>query len=119
MTQPSAGGVHPKPRKHVVKKTPDESQATKRQIEITHTGDTRVVNAKIGPLTIFDKLKAYYHTLITIFAAILVLLNTLLSATHFIPGYGTAIGGYVSFAIIAVTAIVNFLKSNEVWVNKV
>lgn len=123
---PSAGGIHPaavggkvrRPRIRRKRKPVEGAQVVKHQVEVTTDGAPAVVNAKAGPLTIFDKMKAYYHTIFTVLAAILVLLNQLLPVVHMIPGYGEQAAGYVSVAIIAVTAVVNFLKSNEVWVEK-
>lgn len=123
MTQPSAGGIHPtgKARKRAPKKPPSElstAQVVKQQVEVTPAGTVDVVNAKVGPLNIVDKLKAYYHTLITVLAAIIVILNQVAAVAHWIPGYGTAMGGYISAAIVFVAALVNLLKSNETWVQK-
>lgn len=77
----------------------------------------QVVDRKLGPLSIFDKVKTYYHTVITLIGFVLVLLNQLLPAVGWIPGYGSQAAGYVSAAIVFVTAVANFLKSNEHWVD--
>lgn len=122
--QPSAGGIHPaavggivhKPRKR--RKVVEGETMAKHQLEVSADGTASVINAKAGPVTLLDKLKAYYHTLITILAAVLVLLNQLAPVVHWIPGYGEQTAGYVSAAIVAVAALVNFLKSNEVWIEK-
>lgn len=119
MTQPSAGGFNPanlggKPVKYRRKE-----EGNKQQIALTDSGTAAVVNVKTGPVTVFDKLKSYYHTIITVLAAILVLLNEVAPAVHWIPGYGAQAAGYVSAAIVFVAAAVNFLKSNEHWVDSI
>lgn len=70
-----------------------------------------------GPVTFFDRVKAYYHTLITVVGGVLALLNQVSSAVGWIPDYGPKLAGYVSVGIIFVTALLNFLKSNEVIVD--
>ena len=125
MTQPSAGGLHPKvptkvskPRKRSTKKNTIAGQpVTKHRVEVAADGAAAVIDAKAGPVTFTDKIKAYYHTLITVIGAILVLLNQVASAVHWIPNYGTQAAGYVSAAIFFLTAVANALKSNEQWVN--
>lgn len=78
---------------------------------------TVLLDQKTGAVSVVDKLKGYYHTLITILAAVLVLLNEVAPAAHWIPGYGPQAAGYVSAAIVFVAAAVNFLKSNQHWVD--
>ena len=90
---------------------------TKQKQEIAPEGGATVIETKPGTVTFLDKIKAYYHTLITVVGGILVVLNQVLPATHIIPGYGTQAAGYVSAAIVFLTALVNALKSNETWVN--
>lgn len=124
MTQPSAGGYNPsnvggKPVKYRRKSNVAGEEGNKQRIVLTDAGTPAVVNAKPGPVTVFDKLKAYYHTIITVLAAILVLLNEIAPAVHWIPGYGAQAAGYVSAAIVFVAAAVNFLKSNEHWVDSI
>ena len=89
----------------------------KNRVEVAPDGAAAVIDSKLGPVTFTDKIKAYYHTLITVVGGILVVLNQVLPATHIIPGYGTQAAGYVSAAIVFLTALVNALKSNETWVN--
>lgn len=122
MTQPSAGGYNPgnvggKPPRHFRRKANVEGEdVTKHRVELNEIGTPAVIDAKAGPVTLFDKVKAYYHTVITVLAAILVLLNEVAPAAHWIPGYGEQTAGWVSAAIVFVAAAVNFLKSNEHWV---
>jgi hypothetical protein len=122
MTQPSAGGIHPAavggkvPVFRRRKNVPANTTEVKHRIEVTPSGTPAVIDSKPGPLTVVDKAKSYYHTIITVLAAVLVLLNELVPAVHLIPNYGTQAAGYVSVAIVFVAAAVNFLKSNEHWV---
>lgn len=125
MTQPSAGGAHPAAaaKVHKSRKRPTPKPAvevptvTKARVEILANGEPVKVAEKPGPVTFMDKVKKYYHTVITVGAAILVLLNQIVAAVSWIPDYGPKAAGYVSVAIVIVTAIVNALKSNEQWVN--
>lgn len=121
MSQPSAGGIHPaavagrvqKPRRRKAVKVSTE---VKNRVAITPEGTTAVIDSKPGPLTLFDRVKSYYHTLIILLAALLVLLNEVAPFAHWIPGYGAQLAGFVSVAIVLVGAVVTFLKSNEHWV---
>ena len=124
MTQPSAGGIHPAavggkvPRPRKKKAVVEGQEVVKHQIEVNPVGTASVVNSAPGPVTFGDRVKAYYHTIFTFIAGILVLLNQVAPIVHWIPGYGEQAAGYVSVAIVFVTALINFLKSNEVWVDK-
>jgi hypothetical protein len=124
MTQPSAGGYDPssvggKPVRYRRKSNVAGEVGSKQRIVLTESGTPAVVDAKPGLVTVIDKVKAYYHTAITVLAAILVLLNEVAPAAHWIPGYGSQAAGWVSAAIVFVAAAVNFLKSNEHWVDSV
>jgi hypothetical protein len=76
-----------------------------------------VAKTLAGPVSLLDKIKGYYHTLITVLGAVLVLLNEAVGAVGWIPGYGSQIAGWVSAGIVFLTALVNFLKSNETYVD--
>jgi hypothetical protein len=73
-----------------------------------------VIDSHPGPTTTLDRAKGYYHTIITLVGAVLVLLNQITPVTDFLPA---SVRGYVSVAIVFVTAALNFLKSNEHWVD--
>ena len=88
----------------------------KQRVEVAApSGDVEVLDVKAGSVTFFDKLKSYYHTLITVLAAILVLLNELTPITD---SFGPDVKHYVSVVVVFLGALLNMLKSNEVWVNK-
>lgn len=92
------------------------SVPVKQQVEVLQpSGDVGVVNIKPGEVSFFDKLKAYYHTAITVLGALLVLLNEITPLTN---SLGESAKHIVTVVILVLTAILNALKSNEVWVNK-
>ena len=74
-----------------------------------------VVKEKPGTVNWFDKAKGYYHTLITVVGTILVFLN---EVTPLTDSLGGTTQRWVSVVILASTALLNLLKSNEQWVNK-
>lgn len=78
------------------------------------TANVKVVGEKSGDVTWLDRAKGYYHTLITLVGAVLVLLNQATPVFSFLPENWH---GYVSVAIVFLTAAANFLKQNEQWVN--
>lgn len=122
--QPSAGGGLPpvkissKAKRRKPRKAALEAGVVKQQMEVTPNGGVTVINAKAGAVTLFDKLKAYYHTIITVLAALVVLANEAAPALHMIPGYDAHVAGYVSAGVVLVAALLNALKKNEVWVEK-
>jgi hypothetical protein len=88
----------------------------KVQVEVQPvSGDIQVVNAKPGEIGLMDRLKAYWHTIITVCGAILVALNELTPVTAQLGGHVQAV---VTVLIIVCTAVVNASKSNETWVQK-
>jgi hypothetical protein len=74
----------------------------------------KVVEQAAGPVNVLDKLKGYYHTIITVIGAVLVLVNEVTPVTDFLGGNSRH---WVSVAVVFLTAVVNFLKSNEHWVD--
>jgi hypothetical protein len=73
-----------------------------------------VVAETTGVVTVLDKLKGYYKTLITVVGSILVILNEVTPLTDFLPASQRH---YVTVGIVFLTALGNFLKSNEHWVD--
>lgn len=74
-----------------------------------------VVKEKAGQVTFLDKLKGYYHTVILITGALLVFLNEATPLTDALPETARH---YVTVVIGAITLLVNALKSNEIWIQK-
>src|SRR6201984_2099430 len=89
---------------------------TKERVALTPTGETTVLKTLPGSVSFLDKLKGYYHTLITLVSALVSLLAVVGGATKFIPG---PVAGYVVIASTFLATILNFLKSNEHWVDSV
>lgn len=88
----------------------------KERVEVQQvTGDVVVIDAKPGEVKWTDKVKAYWHTVITVIGALLVLLNQVTPITE---QFGGNVQKIATTVIIFLTALLNFLKSNEVWVNK-
>lgn len=75
---------------------------------------TKTLEVKEGQVTWVDKLKGYYHSLITLVGAILVFLNQITPMAGFLP---VEYRHWVDLAIIIATFVANVLKSNEYWVN--
>lgn len=100
---------------------------TKSRLEITNPpgvtassvpGEAVSVNAvKVGAVNFGDKLKGYYHTLIVLVGAVIILLNQLSSALGWIPDYGQKIAVWISIALGVLTVLLTALKSNESWVD--
>lgn len=117
---PSAGGYDPSSKSGTVKKswrrTPIEgAELTRARVEIDRDGEATVVDVKPGPLTFVDKLKGYYHTIIIIVAGLLAFLTEISPLGQALPEpYRSILAG----AIIAVGALLTFLKSNEVWIER-
>jgi hypothetical protein len=76
-----------------------------------HAG-VKVVDSKPGPVSWLDKLKSYYHTAITLLGALLIFVNEVTPALDWLPGNDKQA---VTVAIGFLTALANFLKSNEQW----
>lgn len=101
----------------------DPVEPVKQQVEVQvvpqtvgpPVAKTVVVNQANGTVGLGDKVKGYYKGLITAVGAILVVLTQLSAFVGFIPG---PVAGYVSTGIVILTAVSTFLKSNEVWVQK-
>lgn len=101
----------------------DPNEPIKQQVEVEVVPQTVgppvakavVVNQVNGTLGLADQLKAYYHTAITVLGAVLIALAQLATLANWIPG---PVGGYVTVGIAFLTGLLNFLKSNEVWVQK-
>jgi len=92
------------------------AEPVKQQVEVAQpSGDVTVVNTKPGEVGFVDKLKAYYHTIITVIGALLLLINEFTPLTD---SLGSDVQKYINIAVVFLTALLNFLKSNEVWVNK-
>lgn len=88
----------------------------KAKVEVKpDTGEVVIDKVKPGSVTAVDKLKGYYHTLILVTGALLVLIN---ETTPLTSGLGETAQSWISGVIVFLTALVNFLKSNETWVNK-
>lgn len=103
------------PTKHLVEVRPNTEVHGPIPQEAEHVVAVRKVAA--GPVSFMDKLKGYYHTIFTVLAALVVLLNELSSALGWIPDYGPKLAGYISVAVVLLTAVVNGMKSNESWVD--
>lgn len=71
-----------------------------------------VVAESSGPVSFWDKAKNYYKTLISIVGLVLVVLNEITPMTSFLPENQRH---WLSVAVVAVTALLTFLKSNETW----
>lgn len=77
--------------------------------------DGRVIATVAGPLKTTDKLKGYYKQAITALGAVLASVNELSPIFNMMPGQDKH---YVTVGILAGTALLNFLKSNEQWVDQ-
>lgn len=102
----------------------DTNTATKYRIEakpgtaakgLVGSPSVKVLKVKSGAVNALDKLKGYYHTLITVLGAVLVGINELSPITDHLP---VSDKHYVTLTILGITALVNALKSNEVWVDQ-
>ena len=92
------------------------TEPEKIQVQVAApSGDVTVVQTKPGAVGVGDKLKAYWHTIITVIGGVLVILNELTPVTNELGG---DVQHIVTVVIILLTAVVNASKSNEVWVNK-
>lgn len=76
--------------------------------------NVHVVATKVGAVTILDKVKAYYHTLIAVVAAVLLFLNQVTPIADFLP---VQYRHWFSTAVVVVGAALIFLKSNEHWID--
>lgn len=104
----------------------NQTTPVKQKIEIQQVGPITaettgvaakavVVDEKPGEVNFFDKLKGYYHTMITVIGAILVLLNEVTPITDSLP---QSWQHTITLIIVGTTALLNALKSNEQWVQK-
>ena len=92
------------------------SEPAKQRVEVdSPSGDIKVLKVKEGPVTGLDKIKAYYHTVITIIGALVVFINEVTSVTS---QFSPDVQHTVTAVVLFLTALLNMLKSNEVWVNK-
>lgn len=115
MTQPSAGGLRPQRKRRRQKKLVEGQTVVKDRVEVEPSGAAAVIDSKPGPVTVVDKAKGYYHTIIIVVTAILGLLTE-------VGPIGDALGDpvktWVAGAIVFIGAVLTFLKSNEVWINR-
>lgn len=123
MSTPSAGGFNPtgqagapKPKRaRRVKRPVEGAELVKDQIVVAADGTAAVVNSKAGPLTWRDKVKEYYHTIIIFVTSLVALLTQITPLGNFLP---EQYRGWLAAAVLIVGTILTFLKSNEVWVQK-
>jgi hypothetical protein len=106
---PVPPGTPAKQKVEMVPAPPEVAKETGKSAEVVVTAE------KPGEVNFVDKLKGYYHTVITVTGAILLLLN---QVTPITDALGGEVQKWISAAIIFVTALLNFLKSNEQWINK-
>ena len=89
----------------------------KDRIEIAKdTAAPAAIDSKPGPVTAVDKVKGYYHTIIIVVTGLLAFLNQVGPLGELLPEGGMK--NFVTGAILFVGALLTFLKSNEVWVNR-
>lgn len=101
----------------------DPVEPVKQQVEVEvvpqtvgpPVAKTVVVNQANGTVGFFDKVKNYYKGLIVAVGSILAILTQVSGFVGFIPG---PVAGYVTTGIAILTTALTFLKSNEVWVQK-
>lgn len=89
-------------------------QAVKHRVALSPTGKVTVVKAVPGTVSLLDKLKGYYHTLIAIVAAVVSILAIVGGYEKYIPA---SLAGYIVTAATLAGAVFTFLKSNEHWVD--
>lgn len=126
MSVPSAGGYDPARSGGRVQRSRrsqrraaavEGATVVKDRVEIAKdTAVPAVVDSKPGPVTAIDKAKGYYHTIIIVVTGLLAFLNQVGPLGEMLPEGG--IKSFVTGAILFVGAILTFLKSNEVWVNR-
>jgi hypothetical protein len=92
---------------------PNPASTSTHKVLVNPKGDGTLAR-KAGSVTFFDKVKGYYHTLITVVGSILALLNQFTPLTNFLPDN---VRGAITAAILFLTAVSNFLVSNQQWVN--
>lgn len=103
----------------------DASQPVKQRVEIvppqpgyaTRGVDVsvKVVDQKNGTVGLFDQVKTYYHTLILAITAILAGVTQFSPILDWLPGDAK---NTVTVAVVFLGGLLNFLKSNEQWVQK-
>ena len=117
MTQPQRKGrltINRRAKDGNVQKNYSSDESVKNRVEVAVDGTAAVVKSKPGQVNWKDKAKAYWHTIITVIGAILVLLNQITPITS---QFGGNVQMVTNTVIVFLTAFVNFLKSNEIWVN--
>ena len=126
MSVPSAGGYDPARSGGRVQKSRrarrqaaavEGATVVKDRVEIAKdTAVPAVVDSKPGPVTAIDKAKGYYHAIIIVVTGLLAFLNQVGPLGEMLPEGG--IKSFVTGAILFVGALLTFLKSNEVWINR-
>ncbi|QNN99696.1 membrane protein [Mycobacterium phage Rope] len=114
---PDMTGDSPAPVKIRIEPLPNQvvvQDQTGTETEVL-PAEVKVLAEKPGAVNWLDKAKAYYHTIITLIGALVVMLNELTPLSNFMDDTTQRI---FSIAVVFFTAALNFLKSNEVWVNK-
>ena len=77
-------------------------------------GVVNVVAEKNGSVNWLDRIKSYYHTLITLVGTAILVLNAATPAFDFIP----IDKNYLTVVIATLTTVSVFLKKNETWVDE-
>ena len=123
MTQPSAGGYDPSKvggqpsRKFRRRQAAVEgAEVVKDRLEIAPTGTPAVIDSKVGTVNFGDKLKGYYHTIIIVVTGLVAFLNQVGPLGNLLPE--GSIKSAVTGLIVFVGALLTFLKSNEIWVER-
>jgi hypothetical protein len=112
--------VNPKPKRaKKVQAAVEGGQPVKNRVEVGVQPQASgykaiVVDTKPGEVKFTDKIKAYYHTIIMVTGAILILANEVSPITESLP---ESFRHSVTGAIALITLVTNVLKSNEQWVN--
>lgn len=92
----------------------DAPPAVSRLAGSPPAANVHVVATKVGAVTVLDKVKAYYKTLIAIVAAVVVFLNQVTPIADFLP---VQYRHWFSTAVVVVGAVAVFLKANEHWID--
>lgn len=79
------------------------------------SAEVAVIAEKPGTVTVIDRAKAYYHTIILAVGGTLIALNEATPLTDSLP---EGVKSTLTVVIAVLTLILNIFKSNEVWVNK-
>ncbi len=90
-------------------------EAAPQKMQVKLAGDrATVVAIKAGNVTIIDKLKKYYKAIIALVGGIVLLLNQITPMTAML---GASTQHAISVALVFLTSLLVFLKSNEHWVD--